>query len=273
MGLFGYNRKTFDKNSELMKEKLQAICDSLPAKKATYNHITSLIRKIDTIKYRTISRKYKEVDAVIFELIDKMERDANDRKYISLFARADNLERELDKSRKSGKHGLSEEERNAREVYAVSQQEIYDIVENLDGVYKQKDAIQKAVGAEQRNPNLVLLAKLEEESAELNAKEKELRRMYSYCSHKRAQANMLIDEFYKYSSVKGCIGSSKIPEYRELRLNYREILMEDSEIIEKEYEEYRKSVILSQFEQEFKQEMQEIGVSIEHLKRLLYENG
>ena len=146
-------------------------------------------------------------------------------------------------------------------------------------MYKQKDAIQKAMGAEQRNPNLVLLAKLEEESAELNAKEKELRWMYSHCSHKRAQANDLILEIeygytgYTWSSVKGCIGSSKIPEYRELRLNYREILMEDSEIIEKEYEEYRKSVMLSQFEQEFKQEMQEIGVSIEHLKRLLYENG
>ena len=272
MGLFGYNRKTFDKNSELMKEKLQVICDSLPAKKATYNHITSLIHKIDTVKYRTISRKYKEVDAVIFELIDKMERDANNRKYISLFARADNLERELDKSRKIGKHGLSEEERDAREVYAVSQQEVYDIVENLDGVYNQKDAIQKAARAAQENANQEELAKLDEESAELNAKEKELRRMYLYCSHKRAQANMLIEGIesgYTWSSVECCIGSSKIPEYRELRLDYREILMEDSEIIVKEYEEYRRSVVLSQL----KQEMQEIDDSIEHLKSLLYENG
>ena len=97
MGLFGYNRKTFDKNTELFIKKLSAIrvifCNrefynkeahDIGAGKAIYG----LIHIIDGMRhdYNKQGKDYKTVDKMILELISKMEEDAKSNKFASFIS-------------------------------------------------------------------------------------------------------------------------------------------------------------------------------------------
>ena len=149
MGIFGYNEKSFDKSTQLFREKLIGIIDSLSKEKAgdeLLRHLAGLVVTADRIGYCKQVKQYKEVDRVILDILRRMEEDAKSKRYLSLGERAKQLEKELNVSRGFGIRKTLYEEMRAWDVIATARQDIGDSQSELDAVEKQKaDIIKRAL--------------------------------------------------------------------------------------------------------------------------------
>ena len=145
MGLFGYNEKDYNKQSEDFKSRLQNIMEN------TYDRgvdnfgvgkvIGGLMIMIDKIKYNKAGKDHKVVDQIISDLLTKMEEDAMNKRFSSLISRADNLRKELDQSRRYGKNAFTADERQAEDTMAKARGGIYDALNQLGEIEKKKAAL------------------------------------------------------------------------------------------------------------------------------------
>lgn len=117
MKLFGYNERTYAKNSERFKQRIQTIMeDAADRGVSTFGigkSLSELTIMIDNLKYKKEGPEYEAVDAEIDKLLSAMEDDVRSKRMASVVARADLLYRELDEGRRSGKNAFTPEERKA----------------------------------------------------------------------------------------------------------------------------------------------------------------
>lgn len=151
MGLFGYNEKDYNKNSEIFKSRLQNIMDGLMDRDLNAlgvgKCLTSLTMLIDRIKYCK-GKDMERVDQEISKLLDAMESDAMKKRVSSILMRAEVLRRELDESRRYGKNAFNDAERQAENTRAESLGHIHDALDQLDAIEKkQKKLIDMAASA------------------------------------------------------------------------------------------------------------------------------
>ena len=151
MGLFGYNEKDYNKNSELFKSRLQNIMDGIMDRGlnglGVGKCITNLMFMIDRIKFCK-GKDLQRVDQEIEKLISAMESDAMKKRVSSIIMRADLLCRELDESRRYGKNAFTDAERQAENARADSLGHIHDALNELDAIAKkQKQLIDAAANA------------------------------------------------------------------------------------------------------------------------------
>lgn len=151
MGLFGYNEKDYNKNSELFKSRLQNIMENVMDRGLNSlgvgKCITNLMFLIDRIKYCK-GKDLQRVDQEIDKLITAMEGDAMKKRISSILMRADLLCRELDESRRFGRNAFTDAERQAENARADSLGHIHDALNELDAIAKkQKQLIDAAAGA------------------------------------------------------------------------------------------------------------------------------
>ena len=151
MGLFGYNEKDYNKNTEIFKDRLNNIMDGLMDRDLNTlgvgKCITNITMLIDRVKYCK-GKDMERVDAEISKLLDAMESDAMKKRVSSILMRADLLCREIDESRRYGKNAFTDAERQAENTRAESLGHIHDSLDQLDAIEKrQKKLIDSAAGA------------------------------------------------------------------------------------------------------------------------------
>lgn len=148
MGLFGYNEKDYAKNTSEIKSRLERIMNDVydMGSDATGlgKTISSLIMKIDAVRYSKGGKEAEAVDAYIGKLVGDMERDAMNKNVPALISRAENLYNEINQSRRYGKSAFTEAERQAEDVRATSIGNINNSLNRLAQIEKEKERLLNA---------------------------------------------------------------------------------------------------------------------------------
>ena len=173
MKLFGYNERTYAKNSERFKQRIQTIMEDAADRGVNTfgigKSLSELTIMIDTLKYKKEGPDYEAVDAEIDKLLSAMEDDVREKRMASVVARADLLYRELDEGRRSGKNAFTPEARKAEYSKAEALGRIHSEL-NRQGqitIRQQKliDLAAKATEAEQQKYRLEYNALEQEKQA------------------------------------------------------------------------------------------------------------
>ena len=173
MKLFGYNERTYAKNSERFKQRIQTIMEDAADRGVNTfgigKSLSELTIMIDTLKYKKEGPDYEAVDAEIDKLLSAMEDDVREKRMASVVARADLLYRELDEGRRSGKNAFTPEARKAEYSKAEALGRIHSEL-NRQGqitIRQQKliDLATKATEAEQQKYRLEYNALEQEKQA------------------------------------------------------------------------------------------------------------
>ena len=147
MRLFGYNEKTYNKNSERFKQRLQNIMYNANDRGAdTFKLGKSLSRisiLIDRLPYNSTGKEYEAVDAVIDDILSKMEDDVREKRMSSIVVRANLLYEELDKGRRDGKHAFSPDMRQAEHSKAEALGHIHDGLNRLAEIEVEQNRLVK----------------------------------------------------------------------------------------------------------------------------------
>ena len=145
MGLFGYGKSDFDKNTGAMKTRLERLVSDVYEMGADATNvgktITRIILKLESVGFTKGGKDAEAVDSYISKLITAMEQDAMKGNTPALIARADNLYNELNQSRRYGKSAFTNDERQAEDVRATSLGNINNSLNRLGEIEKKKEYI------------------------------------------------------------------------------------------------------------------------------------
>lgn len=149
MGLFGYNRRDFEKNTQSFKQRIKAMLEAFIVKQAAlpgggddfektsiyrmFIKFLSLVEVLfDNQSYRFDSREYKFIDSEIDKRLVAMENDIENNRMESLLVRMLFLIEETYAGRECGRNVLTSEEREAELVMAES------LEKHSDGILREE---------------------------------------------------------------------------------------------------------------------------------------
>lgn len=151
MGLFGmrlfggYNEKTYNKNSEDFKRRLENIM--LNATDRGVNNfginksLARLMVMIDRLPFDKSGKDYEAIDGIINDILGKMEDDVRQKRMASVVVRADLLYRELDEGRRYGKSAFTDKERDAEHGKAEALGRIHSELDRQDKIVKEQEQV------------------------------------------------------------------------------------------------------------------------------------
>ena len=155
MGLFGYGKSDFDKNTGSMKSRLERLVNDVYEMGSDATNvgktITKLILKLESVGFTKGGKDAEAVDAYINKVIGDMEQDAMKGNTPALIARADNLYNEINQSRRFGKNAFTNDERQAEDVRATALGNINNSLNKLAEIEKKKEQLLNA-GAKTESP-------------------------------------------------------------------------------------------------------------------------
>lgn len=155
MGLFGYGKSDFDKNTGSMKSRLERLVSDVYEMGSDATNvgktITKLILKLESVGFSKGGKEAEAVDAYINKVLTEMEQDAMKGNTPALIARADNLYNEINQSRRFGKNAFTNDERQAEDVRATALGNINNSLNKLAEIEKKKEQLLNA-GAKTNSP-------------------------------------------------------------------------------------------------------------------------
>ena len=148
MGLFGYGKSDFEKNTGVLKGRLERLVENVYDMGSDAiglgKTITSLILKLEKVSYVKGGKEAEAVDSYLAKLIEEMEQDAMKGNTPALIARAENLYNEINQSRRYGKSAFTDAERQAEDVRATSLGNINNSLNKLGEIEKKKEQLLNA---------------------------------------------------------------------------------------------------------------------------------
>lgn len=155
MGLFGYGKTDFDKNTGSMKGRLERLVSDVYEMGSDATNvgktITKIILKLESVGFSKGGKEAETVDAYISKVIGDMEQDAMKGNTPALIARAENLYNEINQSRRFGKNAFTNDERQAEDVRATALGNINNSLNKLAEIEKKKEQLLNA-GAKTNSP-------------------------------------------------------------------------------------------------------------------------
>lgn len=211
MGLFGYNAKDYNKNSEIFKGELQQIYQNLAMRGINEpevgNALTSIINMFDWFSSYPSSRdadskQQKAIDEYIAKIISDIRTSAQQRNSAKLVLQAKMLNELICDARSNGRLHRSMEDLKAREVLNACLGELNQVGVQKEEFKRRKQAILaeakrlEALGAPEKIvPLKNEYMQIESKEKTLARKENELSKTYQYnCD---ALANAEDRGFYK----------------------------------------------------------------------------
>ncbi len=145
MRLFGYNEKTYSKNSEDFKRRLEGIMFNA-ADRGVNNFginksLSQLMILIDRLPYDKTGKDYEGIDGIINDILGKMEDDVRQKRMASVVVRADLLYRELDEGRRYGKSAFNEKERDAEHGKAEALGRIHSELDRQEKIVQEQEKV------------------------------------------------------------------------------------------------------------------------------------
>ena len=256
MGLFGYNEKDYNRNTEIFKVQLQGVYDNLLKRGVDNfevgNAIVAIINTLDWFEFPKgqDGKKQKSVDEYIASLITKISVSAQQRNTAKLVLQAKMLSEMILDGRSLGSLPRSPEDLKAHEILNDCLGELNQIGEEKEKLKQRKTDILKeckrldSVGAShQIAPLKNEYMMLESKEKTIARKENELSKTYQYnCD---ALANADDREFYRDLGQGNFIAMS--PQ------NVGKMVKEISVAIEKNNQAVKAGIdILDEFDKDYK---------------------
>lgn len=170
----GYSQKTYDKNSIIIKNRLEGIMMECAGEMGIGKVLNSIIFKLEQMPYPK-SAKGKELSAVderIIALLDTMERDAQNKSFALLSAHADMLASAIMDSRKYGQERYNADELTAQSKMADCKGSIYQQLVEKSKMAEKKKALLAQGKKAQEMGDQAMLQRVRLEYNECDAAEK-----------------------------------------------------------------------------------------------------
>ena len=158
MGLFGYNERDFEKNTEKFKKKINKIAanssynsegsseitESVTLQSARYDFLKimlAVITVLDGLTYNEQAKDYAFIDGEINKILNKIEKSVSKKQWNTAFAFCVLLYDEVDSCRKFGKNIYSKEKRKNKLQLAEIQAQIKNVINKMELVTARMDNI------------------------------------------------------------------------------------------------------------------------------------
>ena len=218
-GLFGYNERTYDKNTGLYKQRLNSLYDNLTKRNLNTfevgNAITSVISVLDWYEFPSGQdpRNQKMVDDYLSELIGKIEMSAQQQNTAKLVLQLKMLNELIGNSRSYGKLSRTPADLHAQEILNDCLGELNQVGYQKEQIRVEKERILDEcelldkMGEKHKIPPLKnQYMQLESKEKTLARKENELSKTYQYnCD---ALANAEDRDFYAKLGAGGFVAVS-----------------------------------------------------------------
>ena len=175
MGLFGYNEKTYAKNSEAIKTRVQDLME-----RAAYAKIPGAGIALNTaLLYMTDypvgadKKQLEGIDTRIFKLLETLMNDLQQKKNGGFSAHANMLMTAIASSRFYGKEAFAPEQLHAQETMANCNAEIEEKLFQKERIVKEMaEIVEKGKRITAENPNSVALQRLQLQYKTLDTEKK-----------------------------------------------------------------------------------------------------
>jgi hypothetical protein len=146
MGLFGYNKRDFEKNTETFKSRLEEIMKSTDeisnlAKYGFYRSLADCKRMLDEFRYNENGKDYKTIDKEINNIFGNIEEALAKKNWCYASGHMELLRDEIDYSRRYGKNVFSDAERKAKWRKTVIFAKITEITDRKEAIANQEREI------------------------------------------------------------------------------------------------------------------------------------
>ena len=187
MGLFGYRKKTFYKNTEMYKSKLHEIFlreSKFKPEESLRDVIFNLIQLLDLVSFpqKANSKVQRTIDNYIFHLIDELEAAVIENKKTIVLSLLSIMSDVISDCRRTGELShLAQQNFHKEEKRAQYREEIESIIEQKEDITRKKHEILKeAVNEREKTEKLRLeYSMLEEKEKHLDKTLKQLIEAYS----------------------------------------------------------------------------------------------
>ena len=175
MGLFGYNKRDFEKNTEKFRLRINNIvANSIGDSSACHDFkkkMVSISVMLEGYTYNEYSKDYSFIDGEITKILDKIEGIVSKKEWNAAKAISELLYEDVDSCRRLGKNIFSEEKRKNKFQLAVISGKIQDTLDKMRDISMHMEKIVKDALATSKND---IRQKYEVEYNALNAQLEEL---------------------------------------------------------------------------------------------------
>jgi len=151
MGLFGYGKGDFEKNTGVFKQRVNNLLFSMNRLNNAQAYgigpaLNGIIFTLDEVKYtKKNGKEQNAIDERMFKLIDSMERDLQKKNAGSFSEHMRMLGEAVDDSRRYGQEAYTADELQAQEKMAIEKGHICDALNQKGEIDKQKELIVKRI--------------------------------------------------------------------------------------------------------------------------------